>query len=351
MYSFDQMLHAWVDGGHIPGAVLDISVGRSFRFQRAYGGYYVDKDNVKGVRLDTIFDLASLTKVTAALPSILKLAAEGVVRLDDPVSRYLPTFQHRDITIRHLLMHTSGLPAGLGREALERSRSMDDVIREISNKPLHSPPGQEVLYSDLSMILIGFIVEKTSGTTLDAFARQHIFEPLHMKDAWFCPPQELHHRIAATEWLDNAYLRGQVHDGTSRWLGGVCGHAGLFAAADDLHRYASSWLYPEEGLEWLTVDWVRECISEPYQGRGLGWEVYNGSKHSPPSKNFSCGRFFHEGSFGHTGFTGTSMWVDPAKELIVIFLTNVVHYGRKHNLPSLRPKLHDAIVQALDLSD
>lgn len=349
MYEFDRLLRSWVQAKQIPGAVLDISIGRSFRFQQAYGGYAANYGQQRPILLNTIFDLASLTKVAATLPSVLKLVSTGALRLEDPVSHYLPDFHHRTITIRHLLQHTSGLPAGLGREALERTSGMGDVVHEISKKELHAQPGQTVLYSDLSMILLGLAVEKISGERLHEFAQQHVFAPLGMTDAGFCPPPELYTRIAATEWYDSGYLLGQVHDSTSRYLGGICGHAGLFAAADDLQRYASSWLYPSSGLAWLNEELVQQSVSNPYQGRGLGWEVYDGTATSPPSRKFSCGSLFSTGSFGHTGFTGTSLWVDPVKELIVVFLTNVVHFGRKHELPSLRPVLHDAIVRSLNL--
>jgi len=340
MYTFDALIEGWVNKGDIPGAVLDITVGNRFRFSKSYGGYS-DRGTVKYINLDTVFDLASLTKVVATLPVVLSLAGEGLLDLDGAVSQYVPEFTHRTVTIRHLLQHTSGLAADLPfRPRAEQGRK---VLEELWLAELEAGPGSRVVYSDLGMILLGEAVQRICGETLDIAAKKRVFEPLGMKETGFMPSKTgLARRAAATEYVDGAYVTGIVHDEKCYHLGGVSGSAGLFSTAADLTRYCKLWLDPEKSLL-ISPDFISECFRQPQQGRGLGWEVY----HDTGSVPASCGTTWPRGSFGHTGFTGTSLWIDPQHELTVVWLTNAVHLGRHTPIRKLRGILHDAVMTAM----
>jgi CubicO group peptidase (beta-lactamase class C family) len=359
-----RLIEQWVADKNIPGAVLDISYGKSFRWQQAYGAYN-NGTCMNAITLDTMFDAASLTKVAATLPAVLLLANRGLLKLDDKVEYYLPAFSHKGVTLRHLLQHSSGLPADLPRRDREQQC---DVVAEIVTKELLFTPRSQVLYSDLGMILLGKIVELVSGGSLDKFTRREIHEPLGMSDTMYRPSEIYKERIAATEWNGNGYIWGEVHDEKCYQLGGVSGSAGIFTTASDLMKYTRSWLDSEDGL--LPKRWRNECLNGPFRGRGLGWEMWPGysMEHSgevsgtaaqwiesslqvsgPPAQQptSSCGTNWPKGSFGHTGFTGTSIWIEPISELVVVFLTNAVHYGRGNPIRRLRPILHEAIYSSV----
>lgn len=319
-----QFIEGWVAENKIPGAVIDIQVKDKLQWQAAYGT----------ASRDTIFDVASLTKVAATLPAIMTLVQSGRVSLQDPIQTYIPEFRHPAVTIEHCLKHVSGLPSGVP-DFKDRYKPLD--IRQIFELELESRPGERVNYSDIGMILIGWIVSRLTQQPLDEWAREHVFEPLGMKDSYFNPPETLRDRIAPTEWDGQKYILGEVHDETCYRLGGVAGSAGLFSTAEDLARYAKIWLYPER-YSLLSKETVDACLKPVFQGRGLGWQVQGAS-----DEGLSCGPNWPEGSFGHTGFTGTSMWINPVDEMTVVFLTNGVHLGREHNeLRHLRPILHEA---------
>jgi uncharacterized protein YbbC (DUF1343 family) len=297
---------------------------------------------------DTIFDLASLTKCIATTTSVMKLVQEGKVRLNDPVAAYLPEFAKNgkhDITVRELLTHFSGLPEDLDLKTAWKGR---DVAYQMAMdaKPVF-PPGSRFLYSDINFETLGFLVEKVSGMSLNDYAAKNVFEPLGMKETRYLPPAEWLPRIAPTEYdEDNHMLRGTVHDPTTRRMGGVAGHAGLFSTADDLAIFAQDMLTGFHVLTPLTV----EKMSTPQQPptaaslRGLGWDI-----DSPFSSN--RGEFYPVGSFGHTGFTGTSIWIDPVTNSYVILLTNAVHpRGHSSAIISLRVRVATAAVESLELS-
>ncbi|NOU94003.1 serine hydrolase [Paenibacillus sp. LMG 31456] len=339
MDKVDILLEGWVQEQKIPGGVVSVIVKNQFQFHKAYGSYSDGKVQ-RTIGLDTLFDFASLTKVVSTLPGILKLAGEGKINLEHKVKSYLPLFAHEQVTIRHLLMHSSGLPADLPTEprSAHGRRVMDDILKQ----QLLTPPGAQVLYSDLGMILLGELIERVSGMPLDQYVRQAVFEPLGMRDARFNPDESLRMRIAATEFVDEAYIIGEVHDEKCYHLGGVSGSAGLFGSVDDLVKYAHLWLEPNKyGI--IPSAFIQAALNEPLQNRGLGWEVLDDLQ-SPP---YSCGTLWPRGSFGHTGFTGTSLWIDPSHELIVVFLTNAVHLGRNNPVRHLRRQLHDEIFAAL----
>ncbi|WP_207952886.1 serine hydrolase domain-containing protein [Paenibacillus agricola] len=336
MLPIEKQVQTWVELGNIPGAVLEVSLGGQFAWHKSWGSYS-DGRMQRPITRSTIFDAASLTKVTATLPAILLLAKCSQLSLDDKVQRYIPGFLHEQVTLRQLLQHTSGLPADLPRIDRYEQR---DVIQDILQQELVSTAGTQVLYSDLGFILLGAIIEELTQQTISAFVEHEVFTPLGMRDSRFQPVASLRERIAATEADGDGFIVGAVHDEKCFQLGGASGSAGLFTTAADLVQYAKSWLTVDDTL--LSRRQRQECVAAPFQGRGLGWEVWQGQSVVP-----SCSAAWPIGSYGHTGFTGTSIWIEPRNELIVVFMTNAIHYGRSNPIRQLRPLLHEAIYSSL----
>ena len=320
-------------------------------YRKAYGSRALIPQR-EPMSIDTIFDAASLTKVVATTPSIMKLFEAGKIRIDDPVTKYLPEFQDgkSDITIRLLMTHFSGMPPDL--QLVPRWSGYETGIeRALHTKPI-TPPGARFIYSDINYILMGEIVRRLSGETLAEFARRQIFLPLSMNDTGFLPRAELRERIAPTEIDEDTGqpFRGVVHDPTSRYMGGVAGHAGVFTTGDDLAKYAEMILALGIGtngvriFQPMTVQKFTEPATHPislFCGR-LGWDI-----DSPFSSN--RGELYPIGSFGHTGFTGTSMWMDPATNSFVILLTNMVHPKRGKSLSSLRSRVATAVAASFGI--
>ncbi|KIL39878.1 penicillin-binding protein [Gordoniibacillus kamchatkensis] len=335
-----------IAAGHIPGAVLHIAHKGGVLLHKAYGNRTVHPQ-VSPMNVDTVFDLASLTKVVAALPAALKLLEQGKIALSDTVDAFLPDFrqgQGEPIRILHLLTHTSGLAADLTDKKAVLKLSREELLaRVIGSQPLR-PPGEKVVYSDLGMILLYCIIETVTGEPFDAFVKREIFEPLDMNDTGFCPSFEPE-RYAATEYSEElgGYKLGIVHDEKAERLGGVSGHAGLFSTAADLANFVSVFrqggvyrgrkLFSEATVALSTRNFT------PYdrEYRGLGWLLKN------PADISSGGDLLSSRSFGHTGFTGTSLWLDPEVDLQIILLTNRVHFGRTDHILRLRPRLHNLI--------
>ena len=332
----------------IPGAVLIVGHNGEIVHRRAYGRRAL-VPRPAAMTVDTIFDCASLTKVVATTSSLMKLFEEGKLRLNDRVTEYLPEFQggKSDITIRNLFTHFSGMrpdidlaPAWSGYET--------GIRMALRDKPT-APPGARFVYSDINFILLGEIVRRVSGETLPDFARQIVFDPLGMSDSMFQPPAGLRDRIAPTEppSKGEAPLRGVVHDPTARFMGGIAGHAGLFSTAGDLARFAQMML---QNGSWqgtqifspLTVEKFTSPQSPPDQPilRGLGWDI-----DSPYSS--TRGDLFPIGSYGHTGFTGTSLWIDPWSQTYVVLLTNSVHPMQRPPILSLRARVATITAAAL----
>jgi uncharacterized protein YbbC (DUF1343 family)/CubicO group peptidase (beta-lactamase class C family) len=338
--AFDEPIESAIKAGLIPGAVLLVGHDGRVVYRKAYGERALVPKR-EPMTVDTIFDAASLTKVIATTPAIMKLFEQGKIRLNDPVTKYLPEFQggHSDITIRNLMTHFSGLRPDLDLEPAW-SGYETGIHRAFLDKPA-GPPCVRFVYSDINFILMGEIVRRLSGETLSDFARENIFEPLGMRDTMFQPPVALRPRIAPTE-LDKATgqpLRGVVHDDTSRFMGGVAGHAGLFTTADDLAKFAQMMLDRGQGtgtrlFNASTIEKFTAPASPADQPilRGLGWDI-----DSPFSSN--RGDLFPIGSYGHTGFTGTSIWIDPSSHSYVILLANSVHPHRGKSLTSLRGRV------------
>ena len=340
----------------LPGAV--VLVGRNGRvaWRKAYGHKVIDPV-AEPMTPDTIFDVASLTKVVATTTSIMILIERGKLRLSDSLSKYIPELKgegREQITIEHLLTHRSGYAPDF--DLKERWTGYDEAIKRLIKQPLQNPPGLRFVYSDIGYIALGEVVRRISGTTLDNFALQNIFKPLGMRDTGFRPARGLVRRIAPTEkrrgqltYLGDSaenvgaegehWLRGEVHDPTSYRMNGVAGHAGLFSTADDLAVYSQMILGGGQyrGVRILSPLSVAEMtrprlVTETGWSRGLGWDI---------NTSFSANRgdLFPLGSFGHTGFTGTSIWIDPATDMFVIFLSNRVHPDGKGDVASLRGKV------------
>ncbi len=342
----DVVIEEAISGKLLPGGVLHLQ-HRDAKYLKSYGNRAITPV-VEQASTETIYDLASLTKVVATAPSILKLIEEEKIKLDAPVKRYLPEFNgdsnKAKVTIRHLLTHTSGLAAGL-RGGFEWS-GYESGISLAAGEPSRGRAGFNYRYSDLNFILLGEIVARVSGLSLKDYSRQHFFLPMGMKDTFFVPDPKLKGRIAPTTLLANGeLLRGTVHDPTARRMGGVAGHAGLFSTVDDLARFARMVLHEgrHEGRQILKPETVRlmSSVQSPSNipaQRGLGFDI------ASPYASLR-GDLFPKGSFGHTGWTGTSLWIDPASETFVIFLSNRNHPSGG-NVLGLRRKLGTLAAEA-----
>ena len=348
LHRLEELLRAAIDAESLPGAVLAVGIGQDIVYEQALGFAERLHGVIRPMTFDTLFDLASLTKVVATLPSILLLVEHGGLCMSDPVAHFIPTFsgaEKEGVTLRHLLTHSSGLPSH--REFYRRWSHHDEILAAVIAEPLETSPGAQVVYSDLGFILLGEIVQQVTGQTLDAYARQQVFEPLGMVHTQFCPPRELASRAAATEDKPERGVKvGVVHDENAEALGGVSGHAGLFAPARDLIRYLQMWLgLPESDDNVLSAP-TRHLAVQPHihgtnVARGLGW-VLRGDVYD------HMGDLWPPSGAGHTGFTGTSLAFDPVSGLWTVLLTNRVHYGRENNLMRrLRPLIHNVIAATL----
>ncbi len=336
----DQAIQEAIQQGRLPGAVLLIGHDNQVVYRKAYGDR-AEVPKVEAMTTDTIFDLASLTKVIATTTSLMKLFEQGKFRLNDKITEYIPEFQggKSDITIRQLFTHFSGLapdvplvPVWSGYET--------GMHLAYTDKPA-GPAGVRFVYSDINFELLGELVHRLSGEMLSEYAKQEIFLPLGMKETTFQPPAAWIPRIAPTERLgkDGPPLRGVVHDPTARYMGGVAGHAGLFSTADDLSRFCRMMIDGGELdggriVSPLTIKKFTEPQTPADQPilRGLGWDI-----DSPYATN--RGELFPIGSFGHTGFTGTSVWMDPTTKSYVILLANSVHPTGRPSIVALRSRV------------
>jgi uncharacterized protein YbbC (DUF1343 family)/CubicO group peptidase (beta-lactamase class C family) len=349
--ALDRVIDEAVEQGRLPGAVLLVGHDGKVVYRKAYGKRAL-VPAAEAMTVDTIFDLASLTKVVATTTSLMKLFEEGRFRPNDRVTAYIPEFQGGTsaITLRNLFTHFSGLRPDV--PLANPWSGYDTGIQLACTDSPAGPPGVRFVYSDINFILLGELVHRLSGRTLADYARDNVFRPLGMKETMFQPPASLRARIAPTErWpvKDGAPLRGVVHDPTARNMGGVAGHAGVFSTADDLARFAQMMLNQGtlDGVRIaspLTVEKFTEPQSPPDQPilRGLGWDM-----DSPYSGN--RGELFPIGSYGHTGFTGTSLWIDPSTRTYVILLANSVHPTQHPAVTPLRAKVATIVAAAVGI--
>jgi CubicO group peptidase (beta-lactamase class C family) len=323
-----------------PGAVVVVGRGDSILYARGFGRTSWARGAPVPDPGTTRWDVASLTKVVATASAIAALVDEGRVELDEPVSRYLPRFAGggRDrVTVRMLLDHTSGLPpfAPLYREPGGRVALIEALFRV----PLARPAGQAVRYSDLNAMLLGLVVEAVSRLPLDRFASEAVFAPLGMRHTGFAVADRT--RIAPSVITNGRAVPGVVSDPNARAMGGIAGHAGLFATGLDLARFAQAWLTPVG--EWLTSATLRQFLERRSGARALGWETPD-----PAEAGISpYGRHATSSTFGHTGWTGTFLWFDPVRDVFLVFLTNrsLGSNGRSslRAMRDLRARLSDAV--------
>ncbi len=332
-------LRSQVDSA-FPGAVVAVGSRGRVVLLAAVGHYGID--DPRPMTPETVFDLASLTKVIGLTTACMMLVQEGALDLDAPVQRYVPAFQGpgKDrVTIRHLLTHSSGLPAWRPLYTETTTRAMALALADTT--PLAAEPGRVMVYSDVGAMVLMQAVEAITGERIDRVLARRLFEPLGMTSTRYLPPPEWRDRIAPTERSqDGTIIRGTVHDENAWRLGGVSGHAGLFSTAPDLARFAT-WLLAAWHRDSLHArEWTRRQGIPPGSSRALGWDT--------PSENSSAGTKLGPNTFGHTGFTGTSMWIDPDRDLFIILLTNRVHPTRENGrIARVRPRVADLVVDAL----
>lgn len=344
--ALDGIMHDAVERGNIPGGVLLVGHNGRIVYRKAFG-LRSEEPTRETMTADTIFDLASLTKCIATTTAVMQLVEQGRVRLNDPVSAYLPDFAQngkKQITVRELMTHYSGLPPDLDLKQPWQGRDTAYAMA-MQVKPAYTP-GTRFVYSDINFETLGFLVEKVSGMPLNEYVAKYVFAPLGMRDTRFLPPAAWDARIAPTQYDENGkMLRGAVHDPTARRMGGVAGHAGLFSTADDLAKFAQELLTGHRILSRMAI----EKMSTPQQPataaslRGLGWDI-----DSPFATN--RGEFLPVGSYGHTGFTGTSLWIDPSTNTYIVLLTNAVHPRGGKSVVSLRSRVATAVAGSLDLT-
>jgi uncharacterized protein YbbC (DUF1343 family)/CubicO group peptidase (beta-lactamase class C family) len=341
----DAVVKEGIDDGRLPGTVVLVVRQGKIAFRRAYGLRSKQPAETR-MTADTVFDLASLTKPVATATSIMILLEQGKLSLSDRVSRHLPEFGQNgkdSITLAQLLLHTSGLIADNPVEDYKdgRKKALEHICRL---QPVVEP-GSKFIYSDVNFIVLGELVERLSGDPLDVFARKHIFEPLGMRDTTFRPGKALAERAAPTERRENRWMRGEVHDPRAYLLGGVAGHAGLFATANDLAIFAQMILSQGSyaGKRILSPATVR-LMTTPQRVPG-GWRAFGWDVQTSYSSNRGDG--FRFGSFGHTGFTGTSIWIDPSSQTAVIFLSNRVHCDGKNRINRLRGQVASLVAASI----
>jgi CubicO group peptidase (beta-lactamase class C family) len=370
----DRAIDKAIASAEISGAVIGARMpkdGETLEYFSERGLAIVRPERIPMSRT-TIFDLASLTKPIATTTAILLLVDEGAIGLDDPVSKYLPNFSERNkdaVTVRHLLTHSAGLKPWrayhemllekerkTGEAMLGTAEARDLIVDRTLRSALVHEPGAAAVYGDLDFIVLGAMVEAVSHQPLDDFCRERIFAPLGMNDTFFVPlmpgsptlPEPRKRRIAATEncpWRDRI-LWGEVHDPNASAMGGVAGHAGLFSTVDDVMKFAQTvldvWHGRSDALprETLRTFLTRQNLPESSDW-ALGWDT-------PTAGASTSGSHFSSESVGHLGFTGTSVWIDLTSEAVVVLLTNRVHLVAKKSHFTLRPIVHDLILEAFE---
>lgn len=347
--SVQTVLESAVEDGAFPGCSAAVGWGQDRLWIGTVG--FLDNTMSQKVTPETIYDLASLTKVVGTTTVAMRLFDRGAYSLDDPVVKWIPEFAgegsddvRRTVTVRHLLLHTSGLPSW--RAYYKEVTTYPQMIALAAKTPLVRKPGEKYEYSDLGMILMGELLSRVGKKPLHELEQELVFGPLKMASTLRTPPESLFPRIAPTEEVaDLGLIRGVVHDENARSAEGLTGHAGLFSTAGDLALLAREMLRAGRGeSEWLSAETVKQfTTTHELPGnsrRGLGWQGF--------TSGYSGGTMLSPTAYGHTGFTGTSIWIDPEKNLFVILLTNRVHPTRKNQkIAGVRREFADAAVKVI----
>ncbi|CAD8080388.1 unnamed protein product [Paramecium primaurelia] len=328
-----------------PGAVIGIQDG-NYQYTFKYGRTEYPGDPEDQALLKTsIFDLASVSKVVGCTTAAMLLWEQGKLNIEESVQYYLPEFPHPTVRIRHLLLHNSGLPpdAPLGNRIWTKEEVLDWLY---TKSTLLQAPGEKYIYSDLSMVTLQQVIERITGTTLDVYLDENIFKPLGMQSTMFNPSADLKYRIPPTqrdEVVRKRLIWGEVHDPTAYYLGGVSGNAGLFSTVYDLIKFMQMMLGKTSLFKYETLQyWTKVEEGLPYaNSRALGWDTVPIQTYPP------CGSKFSKNSFGHTGYTGTSVWADRDKDLIVVILTNRVYPDDKTSVVQFRYEATNLIVDIL----
>jgi CubicO group peptidase (beta-lactamase class C family) len=342
----DDAIQGAIAEHRLPGGVLWVEC-RGSNYHKAFG-FRAVFPAPETMTEDTIFDVASLTKVLATVPALMVLYERGKLKLEEPVCTYLPEFKgsgKEAITVRHLLTHTSGFGRNLSREP--DWSDFKSAFSLLCSQTPSEPPGSNFLYSDLNFIILGELGQRLAGMKWDEFCAREIFRPLKMVDTCFLPSQAVRSRIAPTEKIGRGVLRGRVHDFKAQGMGGVAGHAGLFTTAADVARFArmvlnkgqldGSRIFQAGTVELMTIV---QSPGHVRARRGLGWDI--DSEFSRPR-----GDLFPIGSFGHTGFTGVCLWIDPFSQTFWIFLSNRIHPDLSGNIYSLQKNLATLAAEAV----
>ncbi len=328
----DAIVQEGLDQKKMPGCVVLVGRRDKIVLLKAYGNKRLEPA-AEPMTTDTVFDLASLTKPIATATSVMILVDQGKLKLDEPVATYLPEFAasgKERVTVRQLLVHVSGLIPD--NSIKDYDDGAEKALQRVFALKLQTPAGERFAYSDMNYVVLGELVKKLAGKDVHEFSQEHIFQPLGMKETTYLPGDDLKHRAAPTEQREGKWMQGEVHDPRAYKLGGIAGHAGLFSTAEDLAIYASMMLSRGErgGKRILSEDAWKQMTSPhkvparrnngaEYEGlRGLGWDMQTGY-------SINRGESFSPAVFGHGGFTGTAIWIDPEKDLFLIFLSNRVH--------------------------
>lgn len=351
LHNVDNIMHKAIFDSTFPGGVVAVVKNGVIAYQKGFG--YQTYKKLKPVEDDEIYDLASLTKVTATTPAVMKLIDEGKLHLDDKVGKFFPEFtkgKKNQITIRNLLLHNSGLPAF--RVYIDSIKTEKAIVHAVKNEPLINDPGTKYVYSDLGFILLGKIVEQVTGMSLDKYLRKEFYYPLGMQNTFYNPKDIapwLTDRIPPAE-IDTTYrmkrIQGQVHDERAYYMNGVSGHAGLFSSAGDLAIYCQMLLNKGSyaGKQYISPSIIERFTKRQSKrsNRGYGFDR--------KSEGFStAGSLTSNKTFGHLGFTGTSYWIDPKNDLAIILLTNRTYPHRSfgHNINQIRSEVADAVVSSI----
>jgi len=342
----DQLLEEGLQRGEMAGAVVLVARQGRIAYLRAFGHRQIEPAEVP-MTTDTVFDLASLTKPIATATSVMKLVESGQVKLDDPVAKYVPEFAQngkQDVTVLQLLTHQGGLTPDNALKDYEEGP--DKAWQRIWALPLTAEPGSRFIYSDVGYLVLGELVKRVSGCNVHEFSRQHIYGPLGMSETGYLPDEPLRKRAAATEKRDQRWMCGEVHDPRAYLLGGIAGHAGLFSTAEDLAVYGQMLI---QGGQYGDVQILRPAtvaqMTTPHRAgdglRGLGWDMRTGY-------SSNRGDLYSPRAFGHGGFTGTAIWIDPQLELIVVFLSNRLHPDGKGTVNPLIGRIGTVTAAAIE---